>query len=145
MVPGRLDILRTVEPALAYAPGIRVALDAARDARGVIVGLDALIDLGLRPRQAPAVEAPVDEGAAPGQVARTQEELTEIFRSGAWRDETAAKARTAFRRRFCEYDDGRAAERVVRRVFLGEPEDALPPVLPIEDRTPAPTPEEATA
>ena len=81
----------------------------------------------------------------PGQVARTQEELTEIFRSGAWRDETAAKARTAFRRRFCEYDDGRAAERVVRRVFLGEPEDALPPVLPIEDRTPAPTPEEATA
>ncbi|MEU2309537.1 CDP-glycerol glycerophosphotransferase family protein [Streptomyces sp. SCPE 10] len=81
----------------------------------------------------------------PGQVARTQEELTEIFRSGAWRDDRAAKARTAFRRRFCEYDDGRAAERVVRRVFLGEPEEALPPVLPIEDRTPAPTPEEATA
>ncbi|TWV41270.1 CDP-glycerol glycerophosphotransferase family protein, partial [Streptomyces misionensis] len=79
----------------------------------------------------------------PGQVARTQEELTEIFRSGAWRDDSAAKARTAFRRRFCEYDDGRAAERVVRRVFLGEPEEALPPVLPIEDRTPAPTPEEA--
>ncbi|OIJ86369.1 CDP-glycerol--poly(glycerophosphate) glycerophosphotransferase [Streptomyces sp. MUSC 14] len=81
----------------------------------------------------------------PGQVARTQEELTEIFVSGAWRDESAAKARAAFRRRFCEYDDGRAAERVVRRVFLGEPEDSLPPVLPIEDRTPAPTPEEASA
>ncbi|GGR81148.1 MULTISPECIES: CDP-glycerol glycerophosphotransferase family protein [Streptomyces] len=81
----------------------------------------------------------------PGQVARTQEELTEIFRSGAWRDECAAKARAAFRRRFCEYDDGRAAERVVRRVFLGEPEEALPPVLPVERRTPAPTPEEATA
>ncbi|MEU6285164.1 CDP-glycerol glycerophosphotransferase family protein [Streptomyces sp. NPDC047028] len=81
----------------------------------------------------------------PGQVARTQEELTEILTSGAWRNESAAKARAAFRRRFCEYDDGRAAERVVRRVFLGEPEDALPPVLPIEDRTPAPTPEEATA
>mgnify|MGYP002652020232 CR=1 FL=1 len=47
------------------------ALAAARDARGVIVGLDALIDLGLRPRPAPAAEAPVDEGAAPGQVART--------------------------------------------------------------------------
>ncbi|GGW35270.1 transferase [Streptomyces lucensis JCM 4490] len=81
----------------------------------------------------------------PGQVARTQEELTEVFLSGAWRDESAAKARAAFRRRFCEYDDGRAAERVVRRVFLGEPEEALPPVLPIEERTPAPTPEEATA
>ncbi|MFD4788190.1 CDP-glycerol glycerophosphotransferase family protein, partial [Streptomyces sp. NPDC058459] len=79
---------------------------------------------------------------APGRVARTQEELTEILTSGAWRDETAAKARSAFRRRFCEFDDGRAAERVVRRVFLGEPEEALPPVLPLEERTPAPTPEE---
>ncbi|SOD86172.1 CDP-glycerol glycerophosphotransferase family protein [Streptomyces sp. Ag109_G2-15] len=82
---------------------------------------------------------------APGRVARTQEELAEIFLSGAWRDEGAAKARAAFRRRFCEYDDGRAAERVVRRVFLGEPEEALPPVLPLDERTPAPTPEEATA
>ncbi|MFJ6846283.1 CDP-glycerol glycerophosphotransferase family protein [Streptomyces griseoluteus] len=79
---------------------------------------------------------------APGRVARTQEELTEILTSGSWRDETAAKARTAFRRRFCEFDDGRAAERVVRRVFLGEPEEALPPVLPLEERSPAPTPEE---
>ncbi|MFI1762011.1 CDP-glycerol glycerophosphotransferase family protein [Streptomyces sp. NPDC020800] len=82
---------------------------------------------------------------APGRVARTQEELTEMFLSGAWRDESAAKARAAFRRRFCEYDDGRAAERVVRRVFLGEPEQALPPVIPLDERTPAPTPEEATA
>ncbi|MER6035127.1 CDP-glycerol glycerophosphotransferase family protein [Streptomyces sp. NPDC001835] len=81
----------------------------------------------------------------PGQVARTQEELTEILTSGAWRDESAAKARAAFRRRFCEYDDGRAAERVVRRVFLGEPEEALPPVIPLERRTPAPSPEEAGA
>ncbi|MBV2354323.1 CDP-glycerol glycerophosphotransferase family protein [Streptomyces sp. J2-1] len=82
---------------------------------------------------------------SPGHVARTQEELTEILTSGAWRDESGAKARAAFRRRFCEYDDGRAAERVVRRVFLGEPESALPPVLPLDARTPAPTPEEATA
>ncbi|MEU1460985.1 CDP-glycerol glycerophosphotransferase family protein [Streptomyces sp. NPDC005727] len=81
----------------------------------------------------------------PGQVARTQEELTEILTSGAWRDESAAKARAAFRRRFCEYDDGRAAERVVRRVFLGEPEEALPPVIPLVERTPAPSPEEAGA
>ncbi|WP_225831580.1 CDP-glycerol:glycerophosphate glycerophosphotransferase [Streptomyces sp. NK08204] len=82
---------------------------------------------------------------APGRVARTQGELTEIFTSGAWRDECATKALAAFRRRFCEYDDGRAAERVVRRVFLGEPEESLPPVIPLEERTPAPTPEEATA
>ncbi len=79
---------------------------------------------------------------APGPVARTQEELTEILATDAWRDERATKARAAFRRRFCEYDDGHAAERVVRRVFLGEPEDSLPPVTPLEERTPAPRPEE---
>ncbi|MFF8104454.1 CDP-glycerol glycerophosphotransferase family protein [Streptomyces sp. NPDC016640] len=80
---------------------------------------------------------------APGPVARTQEELTGILTTDAWRDERAAKARAAFRRRFCEYDDGRAAERVVRRVFLGQDETSLPPVLPLEQRTPAPSPEEA--
>ncbi|MEU3104662.1 CDP-glycerol glycerophosphotransferase family protein [Streptomyces griseoflavus] len=82
---------------------------------------------------------------APGPVARTQDELTGILTTDAWRDESAAKARAAFRRRFCEYDDGRAAERVVRRVFLGQDEASLPPVLPVGERTPAPTPEEATA
>ncbi|MFI6880057.1 CDP-glycerol glycerophosphotransferase family protein [Streptomyces sp. NPDC050400] len=81
----------------------------------------------------------------PGHVARTQDELTEILAGGAWRDEESAKARAHFRRRFCEFDDGHAAERVVRRVFLGEPEEALPPVVPVESRTPAPTPEEATS
>ncbi|MFE0959978.1 CDP-glycerol glycerophosphotransferase family protein [Streptomyces fungicidicus] len=80
---------------------------------------------------------------APGPVARTQEELTGILTTDAWRDENAAKARAVFRRRFCEYDDGRAAERVVRRVFLGQDEASLPPVLPVGERTPAPTPEEA--
>ncbi|MFT4280697.1 4-hydroxy-tetrahydrodipicolinate reductase [Microbacterium sp.] len=60
----------TVDPARAYAPGIRVALQAARDARGVVIGLDSFIDIGLRaPRSRPA--APVDEGDVPGQVART--------------------------------------------------------------------------
>ncbi|MGW0374812.1 CDP-glycerol glycerophosphotransferase family protein, partial [Streptomyces coeruleorubidus] len=82
---------------------------------------------------------------APGPVARSQQELTEVLTTEAWRDEGAAKARAVFRRRFCEYDDGRAAERVVRRVFLGQDERSLPPVLPIEERTPAPTPQEATA
>ncbi|MEU0740006.1 CDP-glycerol glycerophosphotransferase family protein [Streptomyces sp. NPDC006134] len=81
---------------------------------------------------------------APGPVARTQEDLAEILTTDAWRDEAAAKARAAFRRRFCEYDDGRAAERVVRRVFLGQDEETLPPVLPLEERTPAPRPEEVS-
>ncbi|MFV0318781.1 MAG: 4-hydroxy-tetrahydrodipicolinate reductase [Microbacterium sp.] len=38
----------TVDPVLAYAPGIRIALSAARDATGVVVGLDSLFDIGLR-------------------------------------------------------------------------------------------------
>ncbi|RFC73981.1 CDP-glycerol:glycerophosphate glycerophosphotransferase [Streptomyces sp. AcE210] len=80
---------------------------------------------------------------APGPVARTQDELTEILASGAWRDEASGKARAAFRRRFCEFDDGNAAERVVRRVFLGESDASLPPVIPVDERVPAPTPEEA--
>ena len=80
---------------------------------------------------------------APGHVARTEGELTEILASGAWCDEASGKARAAFRRRFCEFDDGHAAERVVRRVFLGESDASLPPVIPVDERTPAPTPEEA--
>jgi hypothetical protein len=35
--------------------------------------------------------------------------------------------RAAFRGRFCSLDDGRAAERVVRRVWLGEREAAPQP------------------
>jgi 4-hydroxy-tetrahydrodipicolinate reductase len=60
----------TVDPALAYAPGIRVALAAARDAKGVIVGLDSFLDIGIRVPHA-AREQPVQENGVPGQVART--------------------------------------------------------------------------
>jgi CDP-glycerol glycerophosphotransferase len=77
----------------------------------------------------------------PGAVATAEEELVELFRSGAWEDERAAQARARFRKRFCEFDDGRAAERVVRRVLLGEQD--VPPVLPLEERTPAPSPRQA--
>jgi CDP-glycerol glycerophosphotransferase len=80
---------------------------------------------------------------APGQVARTQAELTEILTTDAWQDESAHKSLDVFRSRFCEFDDGRAAERVVRRVFLGESEGSLPPTTPVAARTPAPTPQEA--
>jgi CDP-glycerol glycerophosphotransferase len=56
----------------------------------------------------------------PGAVATDYPELVEIFRSGAFADAAAAARRSAFRDRFCYLDDGGAAERVVRRVFLGE-------------------------
>lgn len=62
----------TFEPALAYGPGIRLALTAARDAKGVIVGLDDIVDIEIgigRRRGVPATE-PVAEGGVPGQVAR---------------------------------------------------------------------------
>lgn len=38
----------TVEPADAYAPGIRLALQHAVGARGVVVGLDSFLDIGIR-------------------------------------------------------------------------------------------------
>ena len=53
----------------------------------------------------------------PGMVATTQADLVDAFRTGAIRDEAATKARAQFRERFCYLDDGRAADRVVRRVF----------------------------
>ncbi|MDF2578859.1 MAG: 4-hydroxy-tetrahydrodipicolinate reductase [Microbacterium sp.] len=60
----------TVDPARAYEPGIRIALDAARDARGITVGLDSFIDIGIRPPSRSTTGAPGDEGDVPGQVAR---------------------------------------------------------------------------
>ncbi|WP_089154448.1 bifunctional glycosyltransferase/CDP-glycerol:glycerophosphate glycerophosphotransferase [Micromonospora sp. NBS 11-29] len=81
-------------PIVVYAPD----WDAYRVARGVY------LDLLAEP---------------PGAVARTFPALLDVFRSGAVRDETAERARAAFRARFCALDDGHAAERVVRRVFLG--------------------------
>lgn len=40
----------TIDSASAYAPGIRLALPFARDARGIVVGLENLIDIGIRAR-----------------------------------------------------------------------------------------------
>ncbi|MFF4542659.1 CDP-glycerol glycerophosphotransferase family protein [Streptomyces sp. NPDC001406] len=57
---------------------------------------------------------------APGHVSRSYRELAWLFSSGSWRDEESARLRAEFRARFCEFDDGRAAERVVRTLLLGE-------------------------
>jgi CDP-glycerol glycerophosphotransferase (TagB/SpsB family) len=74
----------------------------------------------------------------PGPVARTPEELAAVFRDGSYAGADAAALRAAFRERFCEFDDGLAAERVVRRVLLGEPPEAIAPVVPLAQRVPAP-------
>ncbi|MCF6526445.1 bifunctional glycosyltransferase family 2 protein/CDP-glycerol:glycerophosphate glycerophosphotransferase [Streptomyces sp. JJ36] len=82
-------------------------------------------------------------GDTPGVVSRDEDELIAAFTSGAWRGPEAAALRAAFRERFCPYDDGRAAERVVRRVFLGQDAAELPAPVPPAERTCAPAPDAA--
>ncbi|MDQ0991215.1 CDP-glycerol glycerophosphotransferase family protein [Streptomyces sp. V3I7] len=74
----------------------------------------------------------------PGLVTRTPEELARVFADGTYAGAESRALRAAFRERFCQFDDGLAAERVVRRVLLGEPPEAIPPVIPLAERVPAP-------
>jgi CDP-glycerol glycerophosphotransferase len=53
----------------------------------------------------------------PGAITRTESEVADAIRAG----DPAPDTRAAFRARFCSLDDGHAAERVVRRVWFGEP------------------------
>jgi CDP-glycerol glycerophosphotransferase len=53
----------------------------------------------------------------PGVVAASPADLVDAFITGEVHSEAATKARAQFRERFCYLDDGRAADRVVRRVF----------------------------
>ncbi|MEV0124144.1 CDP-glycerol:glycerophosphate glycerophosphotransferase [Streptomyces sp. NPDC050703] len=57
-------------------------------------------------------------GETPGATATTEDALAGLFRDGGWDSPEAAALRSAFRARFCPYDDGGAAERVVRELFL---------------------------
>jgi CDP-glycerol glycerophosphotransferase (TagB/SpsB family)/glycosyltransferase involved in cell wall biosynthesis len=72
---------------------------------------------------------------SPGHVVETETDLLDVFLSGRWSDSESTKLRTEFRRRFCEFDDGFASERVVRKVFLNE-ENVPPIALPPERPTP---------
>ncbi|MCX5421203.1 bifunctional glycosyltransferase family 2 protein/CDP-glycerol:glycerophosphate glycerophosphotransferase [Streptomyces sp. NBC_00078] len=74
---------------------------------------------------------------APGAVGRSEDELIDIFATGHWRGSRSTQLRSAFRERFCPYDDGRAAERVVRRVVLGERD--VPAFVPLGERHPVPS------
>jgi CDP-glycerol glycerophosphotransferase len=77
-------------------------------------------------------------GDTPGVIARDETAVAEAFRTGEWRGRESTELRAAFRERFCGYDDGLAAERVVRHVFLGEP--GLLPYRSLRERRPAPAP-----
>ncbi|MGW3356625.1 bifunctional glycosyltransferase/CDP-glycerol:glycerophosphate glycerophosphotransferase [Streptomyces bungoensis] len=74
----------------------------------------------------------------PGAVARSEDELIDLFATGHWHGSRSAELRAAFRERFCPYDDGHAAERVVRHVVLGQTA-GLPAFVPLADRRPAPS------
>jgi CDP-glycerol glycerophosphotransferase len=54
----------------------------------------------------------------PGTVATSFAELVDVFATEAYAGEAAAGRRARFRERFCSLEDGKAAERVVRRVLL---------------------------
>ncbi|MFJ6730240.1 CDP-glycerol glycerophosphotransferase family protein [Streptomyces sp. NPDC091281] len=66
----------------------------------------------------------------PGHVTRAYGELAEVLVSGGWRDAESARRRAAFRDRFRGHDDGRAAERVVRTLLLGQEMPAAPVAAP---------------
>jgi hypothetical protein len=66
-------------------------------------------------------------------VSRSYRELAWLFASGTWQDAESARLRAGFRDRYCEFEDGQAAERVVRLLMLGERGGAL---LPAARRTP---------
>jgi CDP-glycerol glycerophosphotransferase len=70
---------------------------------------------------------------APGPVTHTFGELESLLRDG--RQTEGADLRQAFRERFCAWEDGHAAERVVRRVFLGEPAATMPGHLSPDSRS----------
>lgn len=60
----------------------------------------------------------------PGVVARSMSELCEVFDTQSYRSQAANKRLREFQARFCEFDDGRATERVIRKVFLEEEPEA---------------------
>ncbi len=61
----------------------------------------------------------------PGAVTRNQAELVEVFAQPTYQSASNRELLTRFRERFCEFDDGLAAERVVRFTMLHE---AVPPL-----------------
>ncbi|KUJ65192.1 glycosyl transferase [Streptomyces albus subsp. albus] len=77
-------------------------------------------------------------GETPGAIARTEDELIAVFRDGRWNDPEATELRAAFRERFCQFDDGHAAERVVRALMPcpDTGSGALPPLPPARDPNP---------
>ena len=54
----------------------------------------------------------------PGLVARNQRQLVDALASGAYDGDDARTRRARFREKFCQFDDGDAAARVIRETML---------------------------
>lgn len=67
---------------------------------------------------------------SPGMVTDDPDQLVHLLQTGAHADAEARARLAAFRQWFCPFDDGHAAERVVRRVFLGERPTPTPDCAP---------------
>jgi len=74
---------------------------------------------------------------SPGLTLRHQDDVAKALVTGEADGQDASAARARFRDQFCEFDDGHAAERVVRRVVLGEP---TLDVVPLDQRRLPPRP-----
>jgi CDP-glycerol glycerophosphotransferase (TagB/SpsB family)/glycosyltransferase involved in cell wall biosynthesis len=77
------------------------------------------------------------EAKSPGPFTTEQGALAKVLTSGEYDGPESITARAAFREEFCQFDDGIAAERVVRALILGQP---LLPVTPLAQRTSPPRP-----
>ena len=109
------DYANLDRPVVVYADD----WDAYRETRGVYFDL-------------------MESAAGPGG-AHARRSWRSVFRDGSWAASGVHGRCGPLPGRFCEFDDGRAAERVVRRVLpRREPPESLPPVIPLAERTPAP-------
>jgi CDP-glycerol glycerophosphotransferase (TagB/SpsB family)/GT2 family glycosyltransferase len=71
----------------------------------------------------------------PGPLARTPSDLAAVLVDREYLTATEMEAADRFRERFCKFDDGHAAERVVRRLFLNEPLPSRWPELRAAERS----------
>ncbi|MFE5211840.1 CDP-glycerol glycerophosphotransferase family protein [Streptomyces sp. NPDC056600] len=136
--PGRvIDVSRTAAPAATLCLAADVLLTDCSPLIADFAALDRPVVLWGPDRAALDAVRGLYPVQVPGAVARDTAELARLLVTGACDGPAQAELRADFRERHCPYDDGRVAERVVRRVVLGE-SAGLPAVTPPAERRPAP-------